>query len=117
FSKSADDLVLNATQQNLSMEMVASLEMETSRLRAFMLNRQEEDLTSDQYAQEQFEEIEPKFELLLETERGKALFAEIHQTYSEYHTIMERCIGLRREGKAKAALALANDIHTLQFHS
>jgi len=117
FSDSADRLVASANKQNISMDMVASLEMETSNVRAFIMAGREEQLTRDQNGQAGFKESADKLLPLLPTEEGKKLLAETEQEYKEYHAILDRVAGLRREGKTKEALALALDSHTAQLHS
>lgn len=117
FSNSADHLVLEANKQNISMDMVASLEMETSAFRAFLSTGKEDDLTRDLDGQPTFKESEDKMEPLLETERGKKAFVAIREKYEEYHAITDQVVRLRREGKSKEALALAFADHTVQVHS
>jgi len=117
FSESADRLVAGADRQNITMDMVASLEMETSNLRAFLVDGKEVQLTRDQNGQAGFKESIDKLPPLLVTEQGKKLLAETQQEYREYQASVDRIIELRRQGKNKEALSLALDAHTLQQHS
>ena len=84
FSDSADQLVFNATKQNLSMEMVAGLQAEMSDLRGFILNGKEEMLSHDRENQADFKKNSDKMEQMLVTEKGKRLFAEIRLQYQEF---------------------------------
>ena len=117
FSDSADHLIAGADKQNISMDMVASLEMETSNLRGYIFDGNEADLTRDQDGQASFTESAAKLRPLLVTEKGKKLLADTEQKYKEYKATLDNVIALRRQGKAKEAIAMAEDTRTLQQHS
>ncbi|HKV77896.1 MAG TPA: methyl-accepting chemotaxis protein [Candidatus Sulfotelmatobacter sp.] len=116
-SNATDKIVSNAGQQNISMDMVASLEMQTKAVRGFLLSGKEEMIKSDKQGQKGFKESADKLEPLLQTERGKQVLADIRRQYNEYDALEERIIQLRREGKTKEAIALAFDSHTGQVRT
>jgi methyl-accepting chemotaxis protein len=116
-SDATDRIVLNGETQNFSMEMVAALEMQTTAIRGFLLAGKEELLKHDQEGQEAFKENAAKLEPLLQTERGKRVFADISRLFREYRTVADRQIQLRREGKTKEATDLAFAAHTTQLRT
>ncbi len=116
-SKATDKILSSAGEQNISMDMVASLEMQTKALRGFLLSGKDEIIKSDQQGQTGFKESADKLEPLLQTERGKQVFTDIRREYQEYNALEDRMIQLRREGKVKEAIALAFDAHTAQVRT
>jgi methyl-accepting chemotaxis protein len=116
-SSAIDKIVSNAGEQNISMDMVASLEMQTNAVRGFLLSGKEEIIKSDQQGQTGFKESADRLEPLLSTERGKKVLADIWRQYQEYNALEDRMIQLRREGKTKEAIALALDAHTTQVRT
>src|SRR5215467_11280915 len=70
-SDAADRIVTNAKVQNLAMEMVVGLEMQTTGIRGFLLAGKEELLKHDQEGQSRFKDSADRIEPLLVTERGK----------------------------------------------
>ena len=116
-SNATDKIVLNAGTQNISMDLVASLEMQTKAVRGFLLSGKEEMIKSDEEGQTGFNESADKLEPLVSTERTKKVLADIRRQYQEYNALEDRMIQLRREGKMKEAVTLAFDAHTAQVRS
>jgi methyl-accepting chemotaxis protein len=116
FSDAADQIGRNGAKQNASMDIVASLEMDTSALRAFLLDGNEEHFTNDRHGQAGVKESVDKLEPLLETERGKKLLVAIRQRHEEFQTISDQIVKLHREHKTKEATALAMADHTAQVY-
>ena len=116
-SNATDKIVSSAAEQNVSMDMVASLEMQTKAVRGFLLSGKEEMIKSDQQGQTAFKESADRLEPLLQTEHGKKVFANIWRQYREYNALEDRMVQLRREGKTKEAIALAFDAHTAQVRT
>lgn len=117
FSDSADNLVLDAKKQNISMDMITAIEMESTGLRGFLLSGQEEVLNHDQEGQAGFNESVEKITPMLRTERGKQIVAQLRQQYQDYHEVTQKAVRLRREGNVKEATALAFDEHTTRLYS
>ena len=116
-SNANDKIVLNTGNQNISMDLVASLEMQTKAVRGFLLSGKEEMIKSDEEGQTGFKESADKLEPLVSTEHTKKIVADIRRQYQEYNALEDRMIQLRREGKTKEAVALAFDAHTAQVRS
>jgi len=107
-------IVANADQQNLAMEMVEGLEMQTTGIRGFLLAGKEELLRHDQDGQTQFNENADKLEPMLVTEHGKKLLADARREFRDWRAINDRAIQRRREGKTKEAEDLVFSEQTSQ---
>ena len=70
-SNATDKIILNSGNQNISMDLVASLEMQSKAVRGFLLSGKEEMIKSDQEGQTGFKESVDKLEPLLSTEKFK----------------------------------------------
>jgi len=116
-SDAADKIVTNAKVQNLSMEMVVALEMQTTGIRGFLLAGKEELLKHDQEGQSRFKDSSDQIASLLTTEHGKQVFAEAQHNYRDWRVINDRAVALRRQGKSKEAEDLIFSDSTTQVRT
>jgi methyl-accepting chemotaxis protein len=116
-AKATDRIVGSAQQQDLSNAMVASLEMQTTGVRGFLLAGKEDLLKHDQDGQAGFKAAVEKLEPLLTTEQGKKLMGDIRRQFGEWRTITDQAIQRRREGKSKEAADLIFSDHTTQIRT
>lgn len=117
FSYATDQIVSSAQQQDLSNAMVASLEMQTTGVRGFLLAGKEDLLKHDEEGHGEFTAAADKLEPLLALEREKKLFADIRREFGEWRAISDRAIQRRREGNSKEAVDLVFSDQTTQIRT
>ena len=104
------------TKKDMSSQIEAAMEKQTTGIRGFLLAGREDLLKHDDEGKAEFAENMTAGEALV-TEEGKRLHAEILKSNDEYRAIADREIELRRTGKAKDAEELAFSPQTGEVRS
>ncbi len=99
------DLIL--AKKDMSSQIDAAIEKQTSGIRGFLLAGREDLLTQDEDGKKEFAANMDGLAKLPTSDEGKRLHAEIRRNYDEYRAIADHEIQLRRAGKAKEAIELA----------
>ncbi|MGA7078241.1 MAG: methyl-accepting chemotaxis protein [Terriglobales bacterium] len=105
------------TKKDMSSQIEAAMEKQTTGIRGFLLAGREDLLKHDDEGKAEFAENMDRLGKLLVTEEGKRLHAEILKSNDEYRAIADREIELRRTGKAKDAEELAFSPQTGEVRS
>ncbi len=100
-------VVLMMTKKDMSSQVEAAIEKQTTGIRGYLLAGREDLLKIDLEGKNEFSENMEKLQEAIVTDEGKRLHAEIHRYYGEYRAIADREIELRRAGNAKEAEELA----------
>src|SRR5581483_7696077 len=87
------------------------IELQTSSTRGFVLDGKEETLKRRDAGAAEFSQMVAKLDGLLQTPKGKAVFAHIQEKAAELRTIQDRAVELRRAGKAKEAANVLFAVH------
>lgn len=116
-SDATDRIIASAQKQDVSNAMVASLEMQTTGIRGFLLAGKEDLLKHDQDGQAEFKTAIEKLEPMLVTERGKKLLGDVRHQFGEWRAISDRAIQRRREGKSKEASEMIFSDQTTQMRT
>ena len=95
------------TKKDMSSQIEASIEKQTTGIRGFLLSAREDTLKHDDEGKQEFAENMNELGKLLVNEEGKRLHAGIRSSYDEFRAIADREIELRRSGKTKEAEELA----------
>ena len=99
------DLVM--TKKDLSSQIEAAIEKQSTGIRGFLLAGKEDLLKQDEDGKREFaDNMEKLAQQLLTYEEGKKIQAEIRSGYDEFRAASDREIQLRRAGKTKEAVAL-----------
>jgi methyl-accepting chemotaxis protein len=104
------DLIL--TKKDLSSQIEASVEKQSTGIRGFLLTGREDLLQHDEDGKKEFAENMENLAKLLVTDEGERLHAEIRRNYDEFRATADHEIQLRRAGNAKAAVELAFNSQT-----
>jgi len=113
-SDRADDIM---TKKDISSQIDAALEKQSTGIRGFLLAGKEDLLKHDEEGKQQFSDNMEKLGKMLVTDEGKRLHAEIRSTYEEFRTVADQEIQLRRAGKGKEAEDLAFDPKTNEIRN
>src|SRR5579872_2589597 len=107
--KRTDDIM---TKKDMSSQIEAALEKQSTGIRGFLLAGKEDLLKHDEEGKQQFVDTMERLGKMLVTDEGKKLHAEIGRSYEEFRRLADQEIQLRRAGKAKEAEDLAFDPQT-----
>jgi methyl-accepting chemotaxis protein len=77
---------------------------ESSGVRGYMLTKNEDVLKRYEEGKREYKESAEALALVVKSEEGKKLLAEVQRSYDEYLVIADRSISLSRAGKTKEAL-------------
>jgi len=113
-STRADDIM---TKKDMSSQIEAALEKQTTGIRGFLLAGKEDLLKHDEEGKQEFADNMEKLAKMLVLDEGRRLHAEIRRTYDEFRAIADQEIQLRRAGKAKEAEDLAFDPKTSEIRN
>jgi methyl-accepting chemotaxis protein len=91
------------TKKDMSSQIEASIEKQTTGIRGFLLAGREDLLKHDEEGKQEFAENMNGLGRLLVNEEGKRLHAEIRSSYDEFRALADREIELRRAGKTQEA--------------
>jgi len=116
-SETADRLRVSSDKKEMIEAMDIAIEKQTTGIRGFLLAGKEDLLKHDEDGKRELKENMEKVEKLLVTEADKRLFAEISKSDSEFRTIADKEIQLRRAGKAKEAAELAFSPRTAEIRN
>ena len=94
-------------KKDLSSEIEAAIEKQSTGIRGFLLAGKEDLLKHDEDGKRQYNDCMEKLGKLLTHDEGKKLQAEIAHSYADFRATADREIEMRRAGKAKEATALA----------
>jgi methyl-accepting chemotaxis protein len=108
-SHRADDIM---TKKDLSSQIEAAIEKQTTGVRGFLLSGREDTLQHDEEGKQEFADGMEKLPRLLVLKEGKKLYVETRRSYDEYRSILDQEIQLRRADKEKQAEELAFNAHT-----
>ena len=97
----SDRVVKALTKKDLASQVQASIETQSSGLRGFLLSGREDTLQHDEEGKKQFAESMESLRQTIVTDGGKRLHGEIQQSYSDYRSIADGVIEMRRAGKIK----------------
>lgn len=103
----SNKVVTTAEKKEMTQSMETGIEKQVVGVRGFLLTGKEDLLNRDQEGQQEFRENAEKLQQLLETEKGKRLFAACEDKMREFRAVADKEIGLRREGKTQEATDLA----------
>jgi methyl-accepting chemotaxis protein len=104
-----EDHLSDAVEQEVQKKDLAvatdfSIEKQISSLRGFLLTGDEERLKSGEEAKKGFQDAIDQLGKIVETGEDKNTVASIQGKYTEYRTLMDHAIQLRRDGKSKDAV-------------
>jgi methyl-accepting chemotaxis protein len=99
-------------KKDMSSQLDASIEKQTTGVRGFLLAGREDLLKHDEEGKQEYSETMESLRQAIYTDEGKRLHAEIQHSYGEFRGIADQEIELRRAGKAKEAEELAFNSHT-----
>jgi methyl-accepting chemotaxis protein len=108
-SRRTDDIM---TKKDMSSQIEAALEKQTTGIRGFLLTGKEDLLKHDEEGKQEFADNMEKLGKMLVTDEGKRLHAEIRSNYDEFRQLADQEIQLRRGGKSREAEDLAFDPKT-----
>jgi methyl-accepting chemotaxis protein len=94
------------TTTRLSLAIDLSIEKQVASVRGFLLMGTDARLKADQDSQRTFQASMEELGQSLDTDEGKRTFAGMKTVYSEYRSIMDEAIRLRRANKTKEAVRL-----------
>jgi methyl-accepting chemotaxis protein len=94
-------------KKDLSSQIEAAIEKQTSGVRGFLLAGKEDLLKHDEEGKRQYADSMDKLSSLVIYDEGKKLQAEIRRNYQDFRAAADREIEMRRAGKTKEATALA----------
>jgi methyl-accepting chemotaxis protein len=104
------DLIM--TKKDMSSQIEASIEKQSTGIRGFLLVGKEDLLQHDEEGKKEFAENMDGLAKLLVTDEGKKLHAEIRRDYDEFRATADHEIQLRRAGNDKEAVELAFNSQT-----
>jgi methyl-accepting chemotaxis protein len=113
-SKHADAIM---TKKDVSSQIEAALEKQTTGIRGFLITGKEDLLKHDEEGKQQFADNMEKLGNMLSTDEGKKLHAEIGRNYDEFRALADQEVQLRRAGKVKEAEDLAFDPKTNEIRN
>jgi methyl-accepting chemotaxis protein len=116
-SDASDRAVINLQKDVLTVRMTAALEKQTTAVRGYMLKGDESLLKHDEEGQQEFKEAVDKLSVMVSTEEGKKLLAEVSTGFRAYRTVVDQEIALQRGGKHKEALDLCFSSSTSQLRN
>ena len=111
----SDEVLKQTEKTRLAYGADDGFEMQINGTRTFLLTGQDDALKHRQEGTEQAKENAAKLGPLLQTERGKAIFARLLDASGELERIQDSSIALRRAGNTKAAVDLMFDAHAKQL--
>ena len=111
----SDEVLKQTEKTRLAYGADDGFEMQINGTRTFLLTGQDDALKHRQEGTEQAKENAAKLGPLLQTERGKAIFARLLDASRELERIQDSSIELRRAGNTKAAVDLMFDAHAKQL--
>lgn len=94
-------------KKDMSSQVEAGIEKQTTGVRGFLLGGKEDLLKRDEEGKQQFTDNMQKLTALVTHEEGKKLLAQIGEGYRAFRSVADREIVLRRAGRTKEAVALA----------
>jgi methyl-accepting chemotaxis protein len=107
----SDDVSRQDTKTKLAYTVDDGYEMETNATRTFLLTGEQDALDRMQQGTTQAKDGLQKLGTLLETERGKAIYARLLEDSAEVEKAQDRSIELRKAGKSKEAIDLLFSAH------
>ncbi len=110
-----DEVLKQTEKTRLAYGADDGFEMQINGTRTFLLTGQDDALKHRQEGTDQAKENTDKLGPLLQTERGKAIFARLLAASGELEKIQDSSIALRRAGNTKAAVDLMFDAHAKQL--
>jgi methyl-accepting chemotaxis protein len=113
----SDRVVKMMAKKDISSQIEASIEKQSTGIRGFLLAGKEDLLKHDEEGKQEYSENMEKLRQTLYTEEGKKFHAEIQRNYAEFRSLADREIELRRAGKAKEAEELAFNDHTSEIRT
>ncbi len=109
-----DEVNKQMGKKQLSNDAEAAIEMQTSGGRGYLLSGSEETLKRREEGIAQFDKSMAELNKLLQTERGRAVYASLDSAARELRDIQGKAIELRRSGQAKEAVGLLFSDHANQ---
>lgn len=113
----SDRVVTMMANKDMTSQIEASVEKQSTGVRGFLLAGQEDLLKHDEEGKQGYSENMEKLRQTVSSEEGKKLQGEIEQYYGEFRKIADQEIELRRAGKAKEATELAFNPQTSETRS
>ncbi len=102
-SRLTDEEIKQLEKVEYANVMDNDVEQQTSSTRGFVIGGKEETLKRREDGAAEFSQVAAKIGAMLQTARGKALFAHIQEKAAELRGIQDRAVELRRAGKTKEA--------------
>src|SRR3984957_4601462 len=99
----SDRVVKAMTQKDLASQVHASIEMQSTGVRGFLLSGRDDTLQHDDAGKKQLAESMETLRQTIVTDEGRRLQDEVQQNYAEWRPIADSAIALRRAGKIKQA--------------
>ncbi len=106
-----------ATKKDLSSRIDAAIEKQAAAVRDFLPTGQEDALKQDASAKQDFNVDMDQLAKLLVNPEGKRLHAEIRRNYTDFRSIADQEIQLRRAGKSAELMALTFSPRTTEVRS
>jgi methyl-accepting chemotaxis protein len=113
-SNLTDEITKQSHKTLLATEVDNGLELQTSGTRGYMLSGSEETLKRREEGMAQVDKAMDELQKLLQTERGKAAFAQVDAAAKELRDLQGKAVELRRNGKTKEAVDLLFAEHAAQ---
>jgi methyl-accepting chemotaxis protein len=97
-----------AQEKELSLGLTGTILKETTGVRAFLLTSKARSLDRVNEGRNEYLQITEKLTLLVRSEDGKRLYAEMERTHDALRTVIEQETQLKQNGKSKEAIDLAS---------
>jgi len=110
-----DEMIKQMTKSTLAYAADDGYEMQTNGTRTFLLTGDPAELAHRQEGIAQAKDNMDKLGKLLQTERGKAVYAHLIEQAGELQSFQDRAIALRREGNTATATKVLFDPHVNQL--
>src|ERR1039457_2761660 len=104
-------------KKDMSSQLEASIEKQTTGVRGFLLAGKEDLLKHDEEGEQKYSENMERLRQAIYTDEGKRLQADIQRSYGEFRGIADQEVELRRAGKSKEAEELAFNSHTAEVRT
>ena len=116
-SKLTDEEIKQVEKVQYSIVMNNDIEVQTSTTRGYVIAGREETLKRREEGAAEFSRMSAKMDALLQTARGKALFAHIQELAADLRGTQDRALELRRAGKATEAGEVLFTVHANEVRS